>query len=48
MTTLLLEQQLETLLTVNSTTTFQNGVTFNGTDKYSGSTSQTGKIQIDS
>ena len=34
-------------LTVNSTTTFQNDVTFNGTTNISGSTSQTGDIQID-
>ena len=34
-------------LTVNSTTTFQNGVTFNGTTTLSGNTSQTGKIEID-
>ena len=34
-------------LTVNSTTTFQNGVTFNGTTTISGSTAQTGDIQID-
>ena len=34
-------------LTVNSTTTFQNGVTFNGQTNISGSTQQTGDIQID-
>ena len=34
-------------LTVNSTTTFQNGVTFNGTTTISGTTSQTGQIEID-
>ncbi len=34
-------------LNVNSTTTFQNGVTFNGTTTISGSTAQTGDIQID-
>ena len=34
-------------LTVNSTTTFQNGVTFNGTTTISGTTSQTGSIEID-
>ena len=34
-------------LTVNSTTTFQNGVTFNGQTTISGSTSQTGSIEID-
>ena len=34
-------------LTVNSTTTFQNGVTFNGQTTISGSTAQTGDIQID-
>ena len=34
-------------LTVNSTTTFANGVTFNGTTTISGSTSQTGDITID-
>ena len=34
-------------LTVNATTTFQNGVTFNGTTNISGSTNQTGDIQID-
>ena len=34
-------------LTVNSTTTFQNGVTFNGTTTLSGNTAQTGKIEID-
>ena len=34
-------------LTVNSTTTFQNGVTFNGTTTISGSTTQTGFIEID-
>ena len=34
-------------LTVNATTTFQNGVTFNGTTTISGSTAQTGDIQID-
>ena len=34
-------------LTVNSTTVFQNGVTFNGTTNISGNTSQTGFIEID-
>ena len=34
-------------LTVNSTTIFQNQVTFNGTTNISGNTSQTGKIEID-
>ena len=34
-------------LTVNSTTTFQNGVTFNGTTTISGTTSQTGQFEID-
>ena len=34
-------------LTVNATTTFQNGVTFNGQTTISGSTAQTGDIQID-
>jgi len=34
-------------LTVNATTTFQNGVTFNGQTNISGSTQQTGDIQID-
>ena len=34
-------------LTVNSTTTFQNGVTFNGSTTIAGSTSQTGSIEID-
>jgi len=34
-------------LTVNSTTTFQNGVTFNGTTTIAGSTQQTGSIEID-
>ena len=34
-------------LTVNATTTFQNDVTFNGTTNISGSTAQTGDIQID-
>jgi len=34
-------------LTVNATTTFQNQVTFNGTTNISGSTQQTGDIQID-
>ena len=34
-------------LTVNSTTTFQNGVTFNGTTTISGTTSQSGSIEID-
>jgi hypothetical protein len=34
-------------LTVNATTTFQNGVTFNGQTTISGSTSQTGQIEID-
>ena len=34
-------------LTVNSTTVFQNQVTFNGTTNISGNTSQTGKIEID-
>ena len=34
-------------LTVNATTTFQNGVTFNGQTNISGSTSQTGDIEID-
>ena len=35
------------ILTVNATTTFQNGVTFNGQTNISGSTQQTGDIQID-
>ena len=34
-------------LTVNSTTTFQNGVTFNGQTNIAGNTSQTGQIEID-
>ena len=34
-------------LTVNSTTTFQNGVTFNGTTNIAGNTTQTGSIEID-
>ena len=34
-------------LTVNATTTFQNNVTFNGQTNISGSTQQTGDIQID-
>ena len=34
-------------LTVNATTTFQNSVTFNGQTNISGSTQQTGDIQID-
>ena len=34
-------------LTVNSTTTFQNGVTFNGTTNINGNTSQTGSIEVD-
>ena len=34
-------------LTVNSTTTFQNGVTFNGQTNISGNTAQTGQIEID-
>ena len=34
-------------MTVNATTTFQNGVTFNGQTNISGSTQQTGDIQID-
>ncbi|MBB13329.1 MAG: hypothetical protein CMC78_04075, partial [Flavobacteriaceae bacterium] len=34
-------------LTVNSTTIFQNEVTFNGTTNISGNTAQTGKIEID-
>ena len=34
-------------LTVNATTTFQNGVTFNGQTTISGTTQQTGDIQID-
>ena len=34
-------------LTVNATATFQNGVTFNGQTNISGSTQQTGDIQID-
>ena len=34
-------------LTVNATTTFQNGVTFNGETTISGTTQQTGDIQID-
>jgi len=34
-------------LTVNSTTVFQNQVTFNGTTNISGNTAQTGKIEID-
>ena len=34
-------------LTVNATTTFQNGVTFNGVTNISGNTSQTGQIEID-
>ena len=36
------------LLTVNATTTFQNGVTFNGTTTITGNTAQTGEITIDS
>ena len=35
------------LLTVNSTTTFQNGVTFNGQTTITGTTQQTGDIQVD-
>ena len=35
-------------LTVNSTTVFQNGVTFNGTTTITGNTAQTGEITIDS
>ena len=35
------------LLTVNSTTTFANGVTFNGTTTITGNTAQTGEITID-
>ena len=35
-------------LTVNSTTTFANGVTFNGQTTITGNTSQTGEITIDS
>ena len=34
-------------LNVNATTTFQNGVTFNGQTNISGNTSQTGQIEID-
>ena len=34
-------------LTVNATTTFQNGVTFNGTTNIAGNTTQTGSIEID-
>ena len=34
-------------LTVNATTTFQNGVTFNGQTNISGNTAQTGQIEID-
>jgi len=34
-------------LTVNATTTFQNGVTFNGTTTIAGTTSQTGEFSID-
>jgi len=34
-------------LTVNSTTVFQNQVTFNGTTNIAGNTTQTGKIEID-
>jgi len=34
-------------LTVNSTTTFQNGVTFNGQTTITGTTQQTGDIEID-
>ena len=34
-------------LTVNATTTFQNGVTFNGTTTIAGTTNQTGSIEID-
>ena len=34
-------------LTVNATTTFQNGVTFNGQTTIAGTTSQTGSIEID-
>ena len=34
-------------LTVNSTTTFANGVTFNGQTNISGNTSQTGQFEID-
>jgi hypothetical protein len=34
-------------LTVNSTTVFQNGVTFNGTTTITGNTAQTGEITID-
>ena len=34
-------------LTVNSTTTFQNGVTFNGQTNITGNTQQTGAIEID-
>ena len=35
-------------LTVNSTTTFANGVTFNGQTTITGNTAQTGEITIDS
>jgi len=35
------------LLTVNATTTFQNGVTFNGQTTITGTTQQTGDIQVD-
>ena len=34
-------------LEVNATTTFQNGVTFNGTTNISGNTTQSGSIEID-
>ena len=34
-------------LTVNSTTTFENGVTFNGTQTVSGTINQTGEFTID-
>ena len=34
-------------LTVNATTTFQNGVTFNGQTTIAGNTAQTGSIEID-
>ncbi len=34
-------------LTVNSTTTFANGVTFNGVTNINGNTAQTGQIEID-
>ena len=35
------------LLTVNATTTFQNGVTFNGQTTITGTTQQTGQIEVD-